>query len=89
MSRLLRTSLALACRPTGRPECNCTTRGCAGAGPRPQSGQQVTFNYIAFNESGRVIDSSYRQGQPGQTRLGNGVLIVSSLGLRRTHTHYG
>jgi len=47
----------------------------SGAGPRPQSGQQVTFNYIAFNESGRVIDSSYRQGQPGQTRLGNGVLI--------------
>jgi len=46
-----------------------------GDGARPLVGQQVQFNYTAFNESGRAIDSSYRQGKPGQVILGNGVLI--------------
>ena len=39
----------------------------AGAGPSPVDGQQIVFNYSAFNESGGTIDSSYRQAR----RCGN------------------
>lgn len=56
-------------------------------GVQPIDGQEVVFNYVAYNESGGKIDSSYRQGRPGQTRLGiNGLipgefasLVVSTL----------
>jgi hypothetical protein len=35
----------------------------------------VVFNYTGYNESGGVIDSSYRQGRPAQTRVGiNGMI---------------
>mmetsp|Transcript_5199 Transcript_5199/g.11337 ORF Transcript_5199/g.11337 Transcript_5199/m.11337 type:complete len:280 (+) Transcript_5199:134-973(+) len=46
-----------------------------GSGPLPTEGQEVIFNYTAFNESSSVIDSSYRQGRPAQSRLGVGGLI--------------
>lgn len=36
----------------------------------PQEGQQVTFDYTAYNESAAVVDSSYRKGQSAQTQLG-------------------
>ena len=41
-----------------------------GSGPLPVDGQEVVFHYTGYNESGTVIDSSYRQGRPAQTRLG-------------------
>ncbi len=36
---------------------------------------QVVFDYTAFNESGTLIDSTFRLGRPGETRLGIGGLI--------------
>ncbi len=36
---------------------------------------QVVFQYTGYNESGSVIDSSFRQGRPAQTRLGINGLI--------------
>jgi hypothetical protein len=41
----------------------------------PGDGQQVVFNYIAYNESGVQIDSTYRQGRPAETRVGIGGMI--------------
>ncbi len=41
----------------------------------PKLGQEVTFQYTGFNESGTVIDTSYRQGVPSKTQLGVGGLI--------------
>jgi hypothetical protein len=35
-----------------------------GAGELPLDGQQVIFHYSAYNESGGIIDSSYRQASP-------------------------
>lgn len=46
-----------------------------GAGERPQDGQEVTFSYVAYNESGAKIDSSYQKGRPASTRLGINGLI--------------
>ena len=46
-----------------------------GSGVSPQDGQEVTFQYTAYNESGSRIDSSYRQGRPASTRLGINGLI--------------
>lgn len=46
-----------------------------GEGSTPVDGQEVIFHYTGFNESGAVIDSSYRQGRPAQTRLGIAGLI--------------
>lgn len=49
----------------------------------PQDEQQVTFDYTAYNESAAVIDSSYRKGQPAQTRLGiQGLIPGFELGIR-------
>lgn len=46
-----------------------------GEGDLPRDGQQVIFHYVGFNESGAVIDSSYRQNRPAETRLGiNGMI---------------
>lgn len=42
----------------------------AGSGSSPVDGQQIVFHYIAYNESGGLIDSTYRQGRPAETRLG-------------------
>jgi FKBP-type peptidyl-prolyl cis-trans isomerase len=52
-------------------------------GALPQDGEQVTFDYTAYNESAAVIDSSYRKGQPASTRLGIAGLIPGfEMGLR-------
>ena len=41
----------------------------------PVDGQSVVFNYIAYNESGGQIDSTFRQGRPAETRVGIGGMI--------------
>lgn len=46
-----------------------------GQGPMPMEGQEVLFHYNGYNESGAIIDSSYRKGRPAQTRLGVAGLI--------------
>nr|XP_043628292.1 peptidyl-prolyl cis-trans isomerase FKBP20-2, chloroplastic isoform X2 [Erigeron canadensis] len=46
-----------------------------GSGDFPKSGQQVTFHYIGYNESGRRIDSSYQQGTPAKIRMGTNALV--------------
>ncbi|KAI8105942.1 hypothetical protein M9434_000521 [Picochlorum sp. BPE23] len=49
----------------------------------PKDGQQVTFDYTAYNESASVIDSSYRKGQPASTRLGiSGMIPGFELGIK-------
>ena len=50
-----------------------------GKGSLPQDGQQVTFDYTAYNESGARIDSTYQKGRPAQTRLGINGLIPGRL----------
>jgi FKBP-type peptidyl-prolyl cis-trans isomerase len=57
-------------------------RGDASKGT-PVDGQEVVFDYVGYNESGAVIDSSYRLGRPAQTRLGvKGLIPGFELGLR-------
>lgn len=46
-----------------------------GTGEFPVDGQEVVFDYTGYNESGAVIDSTYRRGAPAQTRLGIAGLI--------------
>ncbi|CAH9127227.1 unnamed protein product [Cuscuta epithymum] len=46
-----------------------------GKGDCPKAGQQVTFHYVGYNESGRRIDSTYLQGSPAKVRIGNSALI--------------
>ncbi|XP_059428875.1 peptidyl-prolyl cis-trans isomerase FKBP20-2, chloroplastic isoform X3 [Corylus avellana] len=46
-----------------------------GKGDCPKDGQQVTFHYVGYNESGRRIDSTYLQGAPAKIRLGNNALV--------------
>nr|GMD05305.1 peptidyl-prolyl cis-trans isomerase FKBP20-2, chloroplastic [Ipomoea batatas] len=46
-----------------------------GKGDCPKAGQQVTFHYIGYNESGRRIDSTYLQGSPAKVRMGTNALI--------------
>ncbi|XP_075645917.1 peptidyl-prolyl cis-trans isomerase FKBP20-2, chloroplastic isoform X1 [Castanea sativa] len=46
-----------------------------GKGDCPKDGQQVTFHYVGYNESGRRIDSTYLQGSPAKIRLGNNALV--------------
>jgi hypothetical protein len=54
-----------------------------GAGDPPVDGQEVSFDYTAYNESGARIDSSYTKGRPATVRLGIGGLIPGfELGLR-------
>jgi FKBP-type peptidyl-prolyl cis-trans isomerase len=54
-----------------------------GVGNLPEEGQQVTFDYTAYNESAAVIDSSYRKGQPAQTRIGiQGLIPGFEMGIR-------
>jgi FKBP-type peptidyl-prolyl cis-trans isomerase len=54
-----------------------------GTGSLPEEGQQVTFDYTAYNESAAVIDSSYRKGQPAQTRIGiQGLIPGFEMGIR-------
>lgn len=46
-----------------------------GEGDCPKDGQQVTFHYIGYNESGRRIDSTYLQGSPAKIRMGTKALV--------------
>ncbi|PON70210.1 Peptidyl-prolyl cis-trans isomerase, FKBP-type [Trema orientale] len=46
-----------------------------GKGDCPKAGQQVTFHYIGYNESGRRIDSTYLQGAPARIRMGTNALV--------------
>ncbi|XAR63250.1 Peptidylprolyl isomerase [Bertholletia excelsa] len=46
-----------------------------GKGDCPKAGQQVTFHYIGYNESGRRIDSTYLQGRPANIRMGTNALV--------------
>ncbi|XP_024627994.1 peptidyl-prolyl cis-trans isomerase FKBP20-2, chloroplastic isoform X1 [Medicago truncatula] len=46
-----------------------------GEGDCPKDGQQVTFHYVGYNESGRRIDSTYLQGSPAKIRMGNKALV--------------
>lgn len=46
-----------------------------GSGDCPKDGQQVTFHYVGYNESGRRIDSTYLQGSPAKIRMGNKALV--------------
>ena len=46
-----------------------------GEGTTPEDGQEVTFEYVAYNENGGTIDSTFRKGVPASTRLGiNGMI---------------
>ncbi|MQM07515.1 hypothetical protein Taro_040350 [Colocasia esculenta] len=46
-----------------------------GKGDCPKDGQQVTFHYVGYNESGRRIDSTYLQGSPAKIRIGTKALV--------------
>jgi FKBP-type peptidyl-prolyl cis-trans isomerase len=46
-----------------------------GEGETPKDGQQATFAYTAYNESGGLIDSTYRKGQDAVAQLGTKGLI--------------
>jgi FKBP-type peptidyl-prolyl cis-trans isomerase len=50
-----------------------------GTGSQPQDGQEVTFDYVAYNENGNRIDSSYNKGRPASVRLGINGLIPGQL----------
>ena len=54
-----------------------------GVGATPTDGQEVTFHYIAYNENGGTIDSTYRKNVPASTRLGiNGMIPGFEEGLK-------
>ncbi|EOA15599.1 hypothetical protein CARUB_v10005619mg [Capsella rubella] len=54
-----------------------------GQGDCPKDGQQVTFHYIGYNESGRRIDSTYIQGSPARIRMGTNALVPGfEMGIR-------
>ncbi|KAL4447299.1 hypothetical protein ABPG77_007332 [Micractinium sp. CCAP 211/92] len=54
-----------------------------GSGECPVDGQQVIFDYTAYNEAAATIDSSYRKGQPAQTQLGiQGLIPGFELGIK-------
>ncbi|VVB06370.1 unnamed protein product [Arabis nemorensis] len=54
-----------------------------GQGDCPKDGQQVTFHYIGYNESGRRIDSTYIQGTPARIRMGTNALVPGfEMGIR-------
>ncbi|KAJ8632123.1 hypothetical protein MRB53_025459 [Persea americana] len=46
-----------------------------GKGDCPKAGQQVTFHYVGYNESGRRIDSTYLQGTPAKIQIGTKSLV--------------
>ena len=46
-----------------------------GVGASPKDGQQATFTYTAYNESGAKIDSSFKEGKPAVTQLGTRGMI--------------
>ena len=46
-----------------------------GAGPAISEGKEIVFEYAAFNEAGRTIDTSSRTGRAARARIGIGGLI--------------
>ncbi|EIE25094.1 FKBP-type peptidyl-prolyl cis-trans isomerase [Coccomyxa subellipsoidea C-169] len=55
----------------------------AGSGAQPVDGEEVTFDYVAYNENGSRIDSSYNKGRPASTRLGiNGLIPGFEMGIK-------
>ena len=46
-----------------------------GEGNTPVDGQEVTFDYTAYNESAGFIDSTYRKGNAASSQLGASGLI--------------
>jgi hypothetical protein len=62
----------------GTVPCSCQPPASPAAAAR-----QVAFDYVGYNESGAVIDSSYRLGRPASTRLGIKGLIPGALLLWR------
>ena len=55
-----------------------------GSGDRPADGQEVVFDYVAYNESGVRIDSSYNKGRAASVRLGvNGLIPGAHCSLPR------
>ncbi|BDA41338.1 probable FK506-binding protein at C-terminar half [Coccomyxa sp. Obi] len=54
-----------------------------GSGKQPVDGEEVTFDYVAYNENGARIDSSYNKGRPASTRLGiNGLIPGFEMGIK-------
>eukprot|EP00775_Hariotina_reticulata_P010090 gene10090-10246_t len=54
-----------------------------GSGTSPDDGQQVVFDYTGYNESGTVIDSTYRKGRAAEVRLGiNGLIPGFEMGVK-------
>jgi len=54
-----------------------------GDGEKPRENQECTFEYVAYNENGGTIDSTYRRGAPAMTRIGiNGMIPGFELGLK-------
>lgn len=41
-----------------------------GSGEVPEEGQEVEFNYSAYNENGSRVDTSFAKGKAAKTRLG-------------------
>lgn len=60
-----------------------------GSGTEPLDGQQVVFDYTAYNENGAAIDSSYRKGRPAETRLGISGLIPGDNSTRSQLVYQG
>jgi FKBP-type peptidyl-prolyl cis-trans isomerase len=58
-----------------------------GNGTNPVDGQQVIFDYTGYNESGTIIDTSYRKGRAAEVRLGINGLIPGVL-LKQWHTFH-
>jgi FKBP-type peptidyl-prolyl cis-trans isomerase len=53
-----------------------------GSGSPPTLNNEVIFNYTGYNESGKEIDSSFRQGKPAQIQLGvKGLIPGFELGI--------
>ncbi|CAK8564807.1 unnamed protein product [Lathyrus sativus] len=46
-----------------------------GTGDCPKDGEQVTFHYVGYDESGRRIESTYLQRFPAKIRMGNNALV--------------
>lgn len=54
-----------------------------GSGDMPADGQEVVFDYTAYNEQGRRIDTTYSKGAPARTRLGiQGLIPGFELGIK-------
>jgi len=78
----LRIDAARPCQGD-RSRCRASQDVAEGSGECPANGQEIIFDYIAYNESGVRIDSSYNKGRPASIRLGINGLIPGARGARR------